>query len=337
MRRQARPTGLALAAVVLAAGLSGWAFGKTLGRDNAEPTRVAEAAAAPADVRDPSATSALQRDIAALAPQRPGHPDLYVLGFAGDGSEQVFRNEVLHLEALAAQRLDAAGRVLVLANHPQEPIQKPLPQATLANLRQALAAIGAVMDPEEDLLLLYVTTHGTSDHELLLRTPGERDDFIDARDLKSALDASGIRHRVLALSACYSGGFVRALRDEDTLLLTAAHRDRPSFGCGNDSVATYFGRAWLVDGLNDTVDFDAAFGAATQAIERREMSSGLPPSQPQINRGRRIGERLAHWRESFTPGPAVPYPFEDPADDEPETAEAEVTPPLLRGDSSSPP
>lgn len=337
MKAQALPTGLALAAVLLGAGLSGWVFGKALGRGDVAPARTTEVTVAPADARDSSAASALQRDIAALAPQRPGHPDLYVLGFAGDGSEQVFRNEVLHLEALAAQRLDAAGRVLVLANHSHEPIRKPLPRATLANLEQALAAIGAAMDPEEDVLLLYVTTHGTSDHELLLRTPGEDDDFIVARDLRKALDASGIRHRVLALSACYSGGFVRALRDEDTLLLTAAHRDRPSFGCGNDSVATYFGRAWLVDGLNDTVDFDAAFDAATQAIERREIAAGLAPSQPQINRGRRIGERLALWRASFTPGPAVPYPFEDPTEDAPETAEAALTPPLLRGDSSPPP
>lgn len=279
----------------------------------------------------PPGHAALARDIAALAPQRPGHPDLYVLGFAGDGSEQVFQNEVLHLQALAAQRLDAAGRVLVLANHPPLPIQRPLPRATLANLEQALAAIGAVMDPDEDLLLLYITTHGTSDHELLLRTPDEPDAFIGAGDLRDALDASGIRNRVLALSACYSGGFVRTLRDPDTLLLTAAHRDRPSFGCGIDSAATYFGRAWLVDGLNQTVDFDAAFAAATLAIERREMAAGLPPSQPQINRGRRIGERLAAWREAFSPGPPLPYPFEDAEEDD--AAEAGLSPPLLRADS----
>jgi hypothetical protein len=277
----------------------------------------------------------LARDIAALAPQRPGHPDLYVLGFAGDGSEQVFLNEVQHLQALAAQRLDASGRVLVLANHPPQLIQRPLPRATLANLQQALAAIGAAMDPAEDLLLLYLTTHGTSDHELLLRTPGEADAFINARDLRQALDASGIRYRVLALSACYSGGFVRGLRDDATLLITAAHRDRPSFGCGNDSVATYFGRAWLVDGLNQTVDFDAAFEAAAVAIERREMADGLPPSQPQINRGQRIGEKLAAWRQAFEPGPALPYPFEDPEDPQSEDAvEAGITPPLLPGDSS---
>jgi hypothetical protein len=258
-----------------------------------------------------------------------------VLGFAGDGSEQVFLNEVRHLQALAAQRLDAAGRVLLLANHPPQPIQKPLPRATLSNLRRALAAIGAAMDPAEDLLLLYVTTHGTSEHELLLRTPDQDDAFMDARDLKQALEASGIRHRVLALSACYSGGFVRTLRDPDTLLLTAAHRDRPSFGCGNDSVATYFGRAWLVDGLNATLDFEAAFEAATLAIERREMAAGLPPSQPQINRGERIGERLAAWREAFEPGPPVPYPFEE--FDESDGADQEAagfSPPLLRGDSA---
>jgi hypothetical protein len=165
------------------------------------------------------------------------------------------------------------------------------------------------MDPEEDLLLAYFTTHGTEHHELLIRREGRDDRLLTPMQLRVALDEAGIRHRVLVISACYSGGFARALRDPDTLLLMAAHRERTSFGCGNDSVATFFGRAWLVEALNATTDFDAAFVQATAAIEARELAEGLEPSRPQINRGERIGERLAAWRQSFTPGPTLPYPF----------------------------
>ena len=266
----------------------------------------------PAAGRAVADTTLMASDIAGLAPQRPGQPDLYVLGFAGDGSEQVFENEVRYLRDLAAQRLDARGRVLLLANHPSQPPQRPLPRATLANLQAALAGLGATMDRNEDLLLLYVTTHGTPEHELLLRRPGAADAVVNAAQIRRALDASGIRHRVIALSACYSGGLIRELQDPDTLLLAAARHDRTSFGCGNDSVATYFGRAWLVEGLNGTMDFAAAFEQARLSIARRERTDGLRPSRPQMARGSRIEALLAVWRGSFKPGPALPYPHAEP-------------------------
>src|SRR3546814_5866234 len=49
----------------------------------------------------------LAADMAALAPQRPGTVDLYAIGFAGDSTEDVFRNEVDYLDTLASDRLDA--------------------------------------------------------------------------------------------------------------------------------------------------------------------------------------------------------------------------------------
>lgn len=304
-----RAAALALAALVLACALAPGTRAATRvasGAGTAPPSPAPGAAESP----DPR----LAADIARLAPQRPGHADLYVLAVAGDGNEDVFRNEVLHLERLAAQRLDAAGRSLVLANHAPSAGLRPLPAASEANLREALAALGRAMDPAEDLLLLYLSSHGTEDHGFVLARPGEDPPrLLRPARLRQALDASGIRHRVLVVSACFSGGFVRDLRDPNALVITAAHRARPSFGCGNDSVATYFGRAWLVDGLNATLDFEAAFELARVAIEKREIADGLTPSLPQINRGAAIGEVLARWRAGFTPGPALAYAWKERA------------------------
>lgn len=320
MIRRALPL-LLVVALAAASGVAAFSAGKTLGK-----------AASPAAARAEADGALLARDIAALAPQRPGRPDLFVVGLAGDGSEPVFRNEVLYLRDLAARRMDAAGRVLVLANHPDMPPQRPLPRASLANLRTALAGVGAAMDRDEDLLLLYLTTHGTEDHELLLRRPGAGDDLLDAGQIRQALDEAGIRHRVIAISACYSGGLIAGLRDPDTLLLTASRHDRTSFGCGNDSVATFFGRAWLVDGLNASVDFTAAFQRARVDIARREQAEALRPSRPQIARGERIETRLAAWRGAFTPGPALPYPHADP--EGPGADAAKLTPSLLPAGTS---
>lgn len=298
--------------------VAAWCSGKVLEKPAMPPVK---------EGSSQSANIALARGLAALAPQRPGHVDLYVLGVAGDGNEQVFRNEVLHLENLAVRRLDAEGRVLVLANHASAPMQRPLPVASEATLRHTLAHIGGMMDPEEDLLLLYLTSHGTQAHEFLLRRPGLPDQLLTPQRIRAALDDAGIRHRVVVISACYSGGFARALRSPHSLLLMAARHDRSSFGCGNDSVATYFGRAWLVDGLNHTVDFVEAFERARIAIDQRERAAKLPPSRPQIDRGEHIGRRLAAWRAGFAPGPAVPYPH---AEREPGPLKA--IPPLLPAD-----
>lgn len=276
----------------------------------------------------------LAREIAALAPQRPGQPDLFVLGVAGDGTEQVFLNEVQHLRALARQRLDAGERVIVLANHDAAPLLLPLPEATPRNLADALAAIGAAMDPEEDLLLLYLTTHGTPEHELLLRRPDADDQLLTAPQLRQMLDAAGIRHRVLAISACFSGGLVPALRSPDTLMVTAARSDRASFGCGSESAATYFGRAWLVDGLNATVDFEQAFLQARSRIAQRERIEDQEPSLPQIQQGERIASRLADWRGSFQPGPALPFGHDDPPPAY-KTMKSRLNPPLRPAETAS--
>ncbi|HJR73891.1 MAG TPA: C13 family peptidase [Luteimonas sp.] len=251
----------------------------------------------------------LQRELAALAPQRPGKTDLYVLGFAGDGEESVFRNEVVYLKSLFERRFDARGRVVALINHPDSLGKTPSPLATYDNLYDALTGIGKVMDREQDVLLLYLTMHGTEEHELAVQLQPLLEDWLTPEDLRTALDDAGIRHRVIAISACYSGGFVPALRDSDSLIVTAARGDRASFGCGSESEATYFGRAWLVDGLNRTTNFVAAYDIATREISRREKEQDFEPSLPQIDVGARIGKRLQAWESQLHTGQPVPYPY----------------------------
>ena len=247
----------------------------------------------------------------AMPAQRPGQPDLYVVGFAGDGNEDVFRNEVLYLEQLMGARFQAQGRVISLVNHPDSLDEDaPRPLATLDNLDQALAGIGQAMDPEEDLLLLFITTHGSEDHELFTELPPFLDETIVPEDLAGAIEASGIRNRVVVVSACYSGGFLPALRGPDALVITAARKDRTSFGCGAASHVTWFGQAWLVEGLNRHDDFIQAFGDAKREVARREQEDGYTASHPQMHVGERIGPVLDAWRASIETGPAVAYPNE---------------------------
>lgn len=247
----------------------------------------------------------VEQALSAVLPQRPGITDLYLLAFAGDGGEAAFRNEAEFAARLFTQRFDASGRTLVLANTQADPDRHPL--ATLSNLRHALRGLAARMDVDEDVLLLFVTTHGSEDHELYVALEPLPLDQIAPADLREALDDAGIRYRVLVVSACYSGGFIDALESPDTLLITAARADRASFGCGPDADITWFGRAFLDQALNVESDFVAAFELASEAVQGMEDEAEHEASHPQIRVGERIAERLRLWRNGFTPGSKVPF------------------------------
>lgn len=267
----------------------------------------------------------------ALAPQRPDHIDMYVLGFGGDADEGAFRNEVDFLPALAAHRLDAADRTLRLINHASSADDVPL--ATVTNLERALAGIGERMDTREDILFLYLTSHGGEDHTLYINQPPLPLRQLTPRGLRTALDDAGIRWRVIVVSACYSGGYVDALADARTLVITAARADRTSFGCGNSANATWFGQAFLIDGLNHTANFRRAYLRARKQVAEREQAEDYTASEPQWRAGDAIGAHLALWRETLPPGQSVAFtPSVQVADDHAGTSIPAQTPPLDASD-----
>jgi hypothetical protein len=264
----------------------------------------------PADAPSPeqvlySQRQQVDRAVAALTPRIAGKPNLYLLAFAGDGGEDVFRNEAEYAERLFASRLGAAGHTLVLENNPATLSTRPL--ASWSNLETALDGIAHAMNTDEDILMLYVTSHGGEDHSLLVDMGPLPLDQLDPDGLARMLAARHIRWKVVVVNACYSGGFVPALRGAGTAVLTAAREDRSSFGCGADSDVTYFGRAWLIDALNQTDDPLEAFARARTEIQGWEQRDKLTPSEPQIDVGAGIQAQLAKWRASRTAGAPVAF------------------------------
>jgi hypothetical protein len=254
----------------------------------------------------------MMRDaLAELGPRVPGKPNLYLLVFAGDGSEDVFRNEAEYAARLFAQRFGATTHSLVLENNPASLTTRPL--ASWSNLETAFEGLGKVMQPDQDILLLYLTSHGSEDHSLLVDMDPLPLDQLGASDLAGILSMHPFKWKVVVVNACYSGGFVPPLRGPGTLVLTAARADRSSFGCGSDSDITYFGKAWLVDALNHTPDFIEAFKRASGEISQWEQKDKLTPSEPQIDIGDGIAGQLALWRKGVTPGPALPFKPATPA------------------------
>ncbi len=243
--------------------------------------------------------------IARLKPQTPGKIDLYLLAFAGDGSENVFSNEVEYAAKLFAQRFHAAGHTLVLENNRMTLTTHPL--ATWTNLDTALSALHRIMDPKQDILFLYLTSHGGHNFNVLVDMDPLPLDQIDAGDLANMLHDHPFHWKVLVVNACFSGGFIPKLKGAGTLVMTAARKDRTSFGCGSESKITFFGDAYLAHALNDTDDFIKAFSQAHKTIgvwEKFELSRA---SLPQIDIGEGIARYLKRWRAQAKPGPELKF------------------------------
>jgi hypothetical protein len=254
----------------------------------------------------------LDAALAGLKPQTPGKVDLYVVALAADAEEDVFRNEVEYADTLFKQRFGAEGRVLVLENNRASLATRPL--ATLTNLTHALDRIAKIMDPSEDVLLLYLTTHGSEDHDLLVDLDPLPLNQIAPEDLADALQTSpGIRWKVIVVNACYSGGFVDALHDDSTMVITSARSDRTSFGCGASSDITYFGKAFLAEALNQTTSIREAFDLAKGSVKKWEDEDKEEHSEPQIASTQSIEAKLESWRRTVRPGAPVVFAPADAA------------------------
>jgi hypothetical protein len=116
------------------------------------------------------------------------------------------------------------------------------------------------------------------------------------------LDRTSVQHRVVIISACYSGVFVGPLANANTLVLTAADSDHSSFGCQDKVKWTYFGDAFFNRALRHTADLRSAFVTARKFISAREKHDGLVPSNPQISGGKNIDIMLAQRRGLATTG-----------------------------------
>ena len=243
----------------------------------------------------------LARNLARVMDGRPGVPDLYLLVFGGDGSQDVFMKEAEYVTRLFRDSYGVAGRSLLLVNNRKTLSDLPLASAT--NLRAAIKGMARHMDPEEDLLFIYLTSHGSRDPSLTVRLENVPLVDITPGMLKRFLAEAGVRWKVIVISACYSGAFIKAFSDDvGAMVITSARADHTSFGCSDDANMTYFGRAFFEQALPQSQSFRAAFARANELVTRWEQKEGFIPSRPQLHSGADIEARLAAWRRTLEQG-----------------------------------
>lgn len=221
----------------------------------------------------------LDHALSDLEDGQPGVTDLYFVGFAGEPGRAI-RDGVDEARGAMDQRWGTGGRSIVLANEPRTLLADPM--ATLSNLRDTLGEIGAAMDSDEDIAMVYLAARGNEAGELDVRLPPLELVPVSPALLRGAFDDAGIRYRVIVVSACNAGGFVDELADDDTAVVVAS-RGAASGACTAEAAGA-FGDAFFRDGMREAASLDEAFDLATASLERRS---------PSIRPERRIGPGIA--------------------------------------------
>ena len=233
----------------------------------------------------------LNDQIESLEPERPGETDAYFLAVGGDGTESVFMRDIQVARTALQAKFDVENRAVMLLNHRD---YDTFPLATRPSIATALEALDEHMNPEEDLLVIHLVSHGRKDGQLLLQQPGIELPDLTPQAFSEMLEPLDARRKLLVVSACYSGHWLNQLKDSDTLILTSARADRTSFGCGDDSEMTWFTKAvYQSVGLSLT-DPERMFEQINTQIRDWEEEIGMAEdlwSYPQSH----LGENMRQW------------------------------------------
>ncbi len=198
-------------------------------------------------------------------------PQAFFLGFAGVGDEKVFAQEIGLASRVLGERYAIDGRSLSLINDERDLERAPL--ATVSGLKYALRGLGARMNRDRDVLFLSISSHGAEDPAVIVSNSQLPLNDLTDEDLADALRESGIKWRVIIISACYAGGFIDALKRP------ANHRHHGGRG---------------------RPDLIRLFERSRPDLLRRGVLSGRIARRPHSARGLRHGQ--SGHRRSGTPG-----------------------------------
>jgi hypothetical protein len=169
-------------------------------------------------------------------------------------------------------------------------VRDDAPHGSIRSLLLSLGHIAEIMDPGEDVLVLYTTSHGVK-LGLSYHYGDTGYGILSPARLKSVFDELGIERRLLILSACFSGVFVPVLAGPETAILTAAAAERASFGCDPENDWTFFGDALINRALRRPQPLREAAHEASRTIAKWESERRLLASLPQSM----IGAGAERW------------------------------------------
>jgi len=147
---------------------------------------------------------------------------------------------------------------------------------------QASVIEGVLSDTKPDeACLVFVTSHG-NEYGLAMDLDDAEQDYLTPKRLAQILDKDCARRPTVAiLSGCHTGTFLTpAMEADNRIILTAARKDRTSFGCSADYAFTYFDECFL-EAMGDAGTWAAIFDRTKGCISKKEKAQDIEPSLPQ--------------------------------------------------------
>jgi len=208
---------------------------------------------------------------------------------AGDDAEPVFDDATRALaRRLAASGVPAANIHRLSASRGE--LHHGIEPATAENLIHQIADLPARTG---DRCFVFMTSHGEHNAGLWLALSQRA---LRPEELAQALSSGcGMVPTVVIVSGCYTGGFAAGeMAEPNRIILTAARRDRPSFGCQVERTYTVFDQC-LLGALPQSANWQAVFNRTRRCVGRQEHARGELPSEPQAY----FGSAVADMRVAF--------------------------------------
>jgi hypothetical protein len=236
----------------------------------------------------------MAKELASLQAPVAGRANVYAIAIAAQGSSPLFSREAQLALQVAAARFAGAYRGGVLLSNEADDLPRH-PLATRDSVAQAARGIAGKIDANRDVALIYLASHGSPEAWISTDLPTRRPlPPISSASVAEALAEAGIKRRVVIVSACFAASWIPALASDDTIVITAAAKDRTSFGCDDSRRLTFFGEAFLEGPLARGASLRDAFDAARGSVTKWEAVQEFVPSMPLAYIGRNM---QALWAE----------------------------------------
>jgi hypothetical protein len=208
-----------------------------------------------------------------LEDEREGVTDLYFVGFAPDARQDGFRQELDLAQQVMDERFDTRGRSITLLNHHDTITEVPF--ATLTNLRRVLQELGDTIDPDDDIVMLYLSAAPDAENGLAAVNPPLDLVAVTPESVKQLLDSAGIRFRVVVVSTCAAGAWIDTLRDDDTAVLVSSPGQSRAPGCAGGAQPSPFSAALFGRALRSA---DSIPGAFSDVVRDLTQAGGTAPA-----------------------------------------------------------
>jgi len=230
----------------------------------------------------------MDRALDGLDDERSGTVDLYFVGFAPDSRRPGFAADVDTAQRTMDERWNTSGRSVVLVNSPLTVAERPF--ASITHLRQVLLEIGDIIDPDEDVVMLYLTGSSTAGHALAAVNPPLELAALSPQGLRQLLDAAGIRWSIIVVSTCEAGTWVDALQDDETAVIASSSADVKGSDCAGGIRPSAFGDVFFGSAMRQSDDLEHAVELARKQLAERKAP------RPVMSIGASIADRLKSLR-----------------------------------------